>query len=82
VDLPLPEIPVITESLTDRETHIDVLQIVRARPESRSSFRHRAASGVIPGSDDTAGDFKQRAVSEFGFFWTSLSVPLATTSPP
>jgi hypothetical protein len=71
----MPEIPV-SPTACRRETYIDVFQIVRSRtPESRSSFRHRAASGVIP---DRMTRLRFQATRGFGIwiFLDIASVPL------
>src|SRR5438309_6702639 len=82
VDLPLPEIPVITESLpTGKRTSMPFKLLARAPrisiqfSVSRSDLRDQLVgwqSGVL----------RQRAVSDFGFFATSRKVPVITTSPP
>src|SRR5207247_2641674 len=82
VDLPLPEIPVITDSLpTGKRTSISFKLLAPAAlisiqfSVSRSDLRD-------PRMGWQSGFFRQRAVSEFGVLSMSRSVPLTTTSPP
>ena len=82
VDFPEPEIPVMTEKRpTGKRTSIFFKLFARALFISiQFSTSRKPRRDPLIGWQ--SGDFKHRAVSEFGFISMVRSVPLATTWPP